>query len=131
VELSYSFGFDAAHRFAHFPEGHPNAGVHGHSFQAEITVEGEPDAASGFVADFATLEAACRQVREQLDHRMLNEIEGLAAPSLENLCVWIWARLAPRFPMLARVAVSRPSAGQSCSYTGTSGSAAGSASRSP
>lgn len=131
MELSYRFGFDAAHRFAHFPDGHPNAGVHGHSFEAEITVEGEPDAASGFVADFATLEAACRQVREQLDHRMLNEIEGLAVPSLENLCVWIWARLAPRFPTLARVAVRRPSAGQNCSYTATSSRVPKSASPSP
>jgi len=118
VELGYRFGFEAAHRFAHFPPGHPNEGVHGHSFEAEITIEGEPDPASGFVADFATLAEACRRVREQLDHRMLNEIEGLAAPSLENLCIWIWARLASEVPMLSRVSVRRPSAGQSCSYTG-------------
>jgi 6-pyruvoyltetrahydropterin/6-carboxytetrahydropterin synthase len=118
MELSYRFGFDAAHRFVHFPAGHPNASVHGHSFQVEITLEGDPDPGTGFVVDFAALEAACGELRRQLDHRMLNEIDGLTAPSLENLCLWIWKRLSAQFPALVRVAARRPSAGQSCSYKG-------------
>ncbi|MGE5640533.1 MAG: 6-pyruvoyl trahydropterin synthase family protein [Clostridia bacterium] len=118
VELSCRFGFDAAHRFAHFPESHPNRAVHGHSFQAEVTLRGEPDPATGFVLDYAVLEKHCAAVRGQLDHRMLNDVDGLAQPSLENLCVWIWRRLAPALPGLARVTVRRESAGQSCSYTG-------------
>lgn len=118
MELSCRFAFDAAHRFAHFPEGHRNAGVHGHSFEAEVTLAGEPDPRTGFIVDFAELEKACAGIRELLDHRMLNEVEGLAAPSLENLCIWIWKRLAPRFPSLCRVTVRRDSAGQSCSYRG-------------
>lgn len=117
MELSYRFSFDAAHRFAHFPAGHPNAGVHGHSFQAEVAVSGEPDPATGFVVDFSRLEQACAALRQLLDHRMLNEIEGLSAPSLENLCLWIWKRLAPQFPALTRVSVRRDSAGQSCTYS--------------
>ncbi len=118
MELSFRFGFDAAHQFGHFPPGHPNHGVHGHSFQAEVTVRGEPDRRTGFIVDFAELEAACGAVRAELDHRMLNKIAGLEAPSLENLCAWIWRRLAPGFPGLARVTVRRDSAGQSCVYTG-------------
>lgn len=118
MELSYRFGFDAAHRFRHFPPGHPNRGVHGHSFQVEVAVRGEPDPRTGFVVDFAELERACAEVRDSLDHRMLNEVPELEQPSLENLCVWIWRRLAPRFVSLARVTVRRDSAGQSCSYAG-------------
>jgi 6-pyruvoyltetrahydropterin/6-carboxytetrahydropterin synthase len=118
VELSYRFGFDAAHQFEHFPPGHPNHGVHGHSFQAEVWVRGEPERKSGFIVDFAQLEKACGAVRGELDHRMLNRIEGLEMPSLENLCLWIWKRLAPQFPGLTRVTVRRDSAGQSCTYTG-------------
>ena len=118
MELSYRFGFDAAHQFDHFPADHPNCGVHGHSFQAEVTVRGEPDRRTGFIVDFAELETACGAVRAELDHRMLNKIAGLEAPSLENLCAWIWRRLAPRFPGLARVTVRRDSAGQSCTHTG-------------
>jgi 6-pyruvoyltetrahydropterin/6-carboxytetrahydropterin synthase len=118
VELAYRFGFDAAHRFDTFPEGHLYRGIHGHSFQVEVAIEGEPDPATGFVADFGELERACQDIRGTLDHRMLNDIDGLAKPSLENLSVWIWCRLAPRFPHLARVTVRRESHGQSCTYRG-------------
>ena len=118
MELSYRFGFDAAHKFEHFPADHPSFGVHGHSFQAEVAVRGEPDRRTGFIVEFAELEKACAAVRGELDHRMLNQIPGLGAPSLENLCAWIWRRLAPALPGLARVVVRRDSAGQSCTYLG-------------
>jgi 6-pyruvoyltetrahydropterin/6-carboxytetrahydropterin synthase len=116
MEVSYRFGFDAAHHFDNFPDGHKYRGLHGHSFQVEVALEGEPDPRTGFVADLGEVERECMRVREALDHRMLNEIEGLAKPSLENLCVWIWGALAPPFPNLARVTVRRDSSGQSCSY---------------
>ena len=125
MEISYRFGFDAAHRFEDYPDGHPYRGVHGHSFQVEVAVRGTPDPASGFVADFGELEEACAKVRAALDHRMLNELAGLGKPSLENLSLWIWQRLAPQFGSLARVTVRRDSIGQSCSYTGVAGPAAG------
>ena len=118
MELAYRFGFDAAHQFPHFPPGHPNRGVHGHSFQVEVALRGELDAATGFVVDFGELEGACAEVRRALDHKMLNEIAGLEKPSLESLCAWIWQRLVARFPTLSRVTVRRDSSGQSCSYTG-------------
>jgi len=118
MEVSYRFAFDAAHRFENFPDGHPYRGVHGHSFQVEIALAGDPDPATGFVADLGEVQRACEAVRERLDHRMLNEIEGLARPSLENLCVFVWRELAPRFPGLARVTVGRDSQGQACTYDG-------------
>ena len=118
MEIAYRFGFDAAHHFDHFPAGHPNRAIHGHSFQVEVAIEGQPDPASGFVADFTGLEAACGEARSALDHRMLNEIPGLSRPSLENLCLFIWSALSSRFTHLARVTVRRDSCGQSCSYTG-------------
>ena len=118
LELSCRFGFDAAHRFDQFQAGHPNHGVHGHSFQAEVFVRGEPEPGTGFVLEFGELEKACGAVRSRLDHKMLNEIDGLAKPSLENLCVWIWQQLAPQIRGLSRVTVRRDSAGQSCTYTG-------------
>ena len=118
MELALRFGFDAAHRFDTYPEGHPYRSLHGHSFAVEVAIEGEPDPATGMVADLAEVERACTQVRNLLDHRMLNEIPGLEKPSLENLCLFVWKALQPRFPGLARVTVQRASIGQSCSYTG-------------
>lgn len=117
-EIAYRFGFDAAHHFDHFPVGHPNRAIHGHSFQVEVAIAGEPRAQSGFIADFADVEDACAKVRASLDHRMLNDIDGLAQPSLENISRWIWGALAPELPGLARVTVRRDSAGQSCTYIG-------------
>lgn len=118
MEIAYRFGFDAAHRFGSYPEGHPYHGVHGHSFQVEVAVGGKPGA-SGFIVDFGDIEKACAEVRAALDHRMLNEVKGLDTPSLENLSIWIWGRLSPKLPGLARVTVRRDSIGQSCSYSGS------------
>ena len=118
TEIAYRFGFDAAHRFDHFPAGHPNRAVHGHSFQVEVAIAGEPRAESGFIADFGEVERACAGIRASLDHRMLNEVEGLEKPSLENISRWIWETLSPRLAGLARVTVRRDSAGQSCTYIG-------------
>jgi 6-pyruvoyltetrahydropterin/6-carboxytetrahydropterin synthase len=118
MEISYRFGFDAAHHFDVFPEGHAYRGMHGHSFQVEVAIAGRPDPATGFVADLGEIENACLAVRGGLDHRVLNEIPGLAKPSLENLCLWIWNALAKTYPNVSRVTVRRDSSGQSCSYTG-------------
>src|SRR5207237_581035 len=73
MEVSYRFGFDAAHHFNLdvFPQGHPYRGIHGHSFQVEVAIAGAPDPATGFVADFGAIATACAEVREDLDHRML------------------------------------------------------------
>jgi 6-pyruvoyltetrahydropterin/6-carboxytetrahydropterin synthase len=118
VELSYGFGFDAAHRFDAFPEGHPNRRMHGHSFQVEVAVRGTPDPRTGFVVEFTQLETACGVLRDMLDHQVLNEIQGLEQPSLERLSIWIWEQLAEKIPSLARVTVRRDSRGQSCTYRG-------------
>lgn len=121
VELTFEFGFDAAHRFDGFPDGHPNRRMHGHSFQVEVAVRGTPDPATGFVVEFTRMEAACEALREALDHRVLNEIEGLEQPSLERLSIWVWERLARSMEGLARVTVRRDSRGQACTYRGPGG----------
>ncbi|MBI2509212.1 MAG: 6-carboxytetrahydropterin synthase [Betaproteobacteria bacterium] len=121
VEISYAFGFDAAHRFKSMPRGHKYRGMHGHSFRAEVAIRGAPRPPHGCVADLARVERACGILRKQLDHKLLNEIKGLNNPSLECLALWIWDRLATRLPGLARVTVRRDSLGQSCTYRGPDG----------
>ena len=118
MEICYRFGFDAAHYFDTYPEGHVNREMHGHSFQVEVALEGEPDPRTGFVADFGELERSGAEMRAALDHRLLNSIDGLGQPSLENIALWLWERLAPRFSSLSRVTVRRDSSGQSCTYRG-------------
>jgi 6-pyruvoyltetrahydropterin/6-carboxytetrahydropterin synthase len=118
VEIYQEFSFDAAHHFPAAPPGHSYHGVHGHSFTARVAIEGSPDPQTGFLVDLGQVESACAELRRSLDHRYLNDVEGLAVPSLENLAVWIWQRLKPAFPGLCRVEVRRDSVRHGCVYSG-------------
>lgn len=117
MDLTREFHFDAAHRLNGYGDAHPNDRIHGHSFRARVTLRGAPDA-RGQIMDLSEFGAVLEAARQQLDHQMLNEIEGLDQPTLENICRWLWTNLAPPLPALARVEVHRDSLGQSCSYTG-------------
>lgn len=99
------FTFEAAHRLPNVPEGHKCARLHGHSFRVAIHVEGEVGDDSGWVVDFAEIERAFAPLRDQLDHRYLNEVDGLDNPTSERVAVWIWERLAPALSGLDKVVV--------------------------
>lgn len=74
---------------------------HGHNYELDVTVEGEPDPGTGYVVDLGHLRDAAETVLRDVDHRNLNLdvpwLEGVI-PSTENLVVALWERLAPRVP---------------------------------
>jgi 6-pyruvoyltetrahydropterin/6-carboxytetrahydropterin synthase len=70
-----------------------------------VWIRGDIGERSGWVMDFAEIGAAIRPLHDQLDHRFLNEIEGLENPTSEVLARWIWRRLAPALPGLRRIQV--------------------------
>jgi 6-pyruvoyltetrahydropterin/6-carboxytetrahydropterin synthase len=105
MEIYKEFGFEAAHRLPNVPEGHKCARLHGHSFRVTVHVEGEPGTDTGWVMDFAELSDAFAPLHEQLDHRYLNEVEGLENPTSELLAQWIWDRLVAALPGLSQVVV--------------------------
>jgi 6-pyruvoyltetrahydropterin/6-carboxytetrahydropterin synthase len=115
TEITQQFGFDAAHFLEEAPQG-ANRRLHGHSFYAEVTLTGEPDASKGWVRDFDEINAVLAQLRHRLDHQLLNDIEGLGAPTLENLARYIYAEAKRHLPEVCRVRLSRPSSGQACVY---------------
>ena len=112
------FLFEAAHFLPSAPAGHPNSRVHGHSFRARVSVDGEPDAKTGLLFHFDDLDAAISEARDALDHRLLNEVEGLTAPTLERIAMWLWDRLHNKVPGLAEIAIFRDSCGEGCIYAG-------------
>lgn len=105
MDIFKVFRFEAAHRLPNVPEGHKCARLHGHSFQVEIHVSGEPGERTGWIMDFGELKAAFAPLYERLDHHYLNEIEGLENPTSERIAQWIWQRLKPELPALSRVVV--------------------------
>jgi 6-pyruvoyltetrahydropterin/6-carboxytetrahydropterin synthase len=117
-ELSKQFRFDAAHTLNRVIQAESSRRIHGHSYRAEVTVRGLPDPTTGMIVDLGVLEAALQEAHEALDHRFLDEMNDLGPPTMENLCVWIWSKLAPTINNLARVAVYRDSSGETCIYHG-------------
>lgn len=120
-EISKSFTFEAAHHLPTlYPADHPNYRLHGHSFRVVVYIHGYRNERS-MVLDFETLSLFLKNIQVKLDHRYLNEIEGLEIPTLENISRWIYFKLAE---LLAnnteveafRVVVHRDSCGESCSY---------------
>jgi len=118
MRLYKEFSFEAAHFLPSAPPGHPNARVHGHSFRVRVTLDGEPDATTGVVMHLDDVEAAVGDAREALDHRFLNDVEGLSQPTLERISIWLWDRLHNRLPGLAEIEVARDSCHEGCVYRG-------------
>jgi 6-pyruvoyltetrahydropterin/6-carboxytetrahydropterin synthase len=114
-EITKAASFDAAHRLPGGPAQGPFTRLHGHSCRVEATLRGPARAPVGWVEDLAGLDAALKAVAGELDHSLLNDHPGLESPTLEALCAYFADRLAPAFPSLARVTVSRPTVGETCS----------------
>lgn len=117
VQLSKTFTFEAAHSLPTFPPGHKCRRLHGHSFRVEVQVAGEVDPAVGYLMDFGRISDACEPLRQRLDHYHLNEIDGLANPTAENLARWIWERLRPELPLLSAVVIHETCTSR-CEYRG-------------
>lgn len=117
TEIHKVFHIEAAHRLPNLPATHKCSRLHGHSFRVEIHVAGEIDPEFGWVMDFADLKQAFEPLYRVLDHNYLNDIEGLENPTSENLAAWIWQRLKPALPSLARVVIAETCT-SACVFTG-------------
>ncbi|MEM6962182.1 MAG: 6-carboxytetrahydropterin synthase QueD [Myxococcota bacterium] len=93
TEIERRFRFEAAHRLPHVPPGHKCARLHGHSFYVTIRVRGPVDDEFGWVMDFAELDEAFKPLHAMLDHRYLNEVEGLENPTSEHIARFIAERI--------------------------------------
>ena len=113
-EISQGFFFDAAHTLKREIEAEGSRRIHGHTYNAEVTLSGTPDPKTGMVVDLGLVRRAIEHLRAQLDHHLLDEVPGLGPATLENLCSFIWRDLATRLPGLTQVKVWRTGMGDSC-----------------
>lgn len=117
MEIFNIYQIEAARRLPNLPDTHPCSRVHGHSFRIEIHVSGAVDPVTGWVMDFAELDAAFTPVKAQLDHRYLNDIAGLDNPTSERLAQWLWQKLKPSLPGLSKIVVQETQQ-SGCIYRG-------------
>ena len=112
--ISQRFFFDAAHTLRREIEAEGSRRIHGHTYHAEVSVSGVPDVVTGMVIDLGLLRQHLELVREQLDHHLLDEVPGLGAPTLENLCSFIAGALSGMSPPPTRIRVWRDALGDAC-----------------
>jgi len=117
VRLVRGFTFEAAHRLPKAPPGHKCARLHGHSFRVEVICEGDANPETGWLIDFGEIKRLFEPIMNRLDHRYLNEIEGLENPTAENLARWIWAHLKAELPPLAQITIAETCTSR-CEYRG-------------
>jgi 6-pyruvoyltetrahydropterin/6-carboxytetrahydropterin synthase len=103
MRIVQAFSFEAAHSLPNVPAGHRCRNVHGHSYRVELALQGDVDPKTGFVVDFFDVESAFRDSLVTLDHHYLNDINGLANPTAENIATWIWDAVRPKIQQLALV----------------------------
>jgi 6-pyruvoyltetrahydropterin/6-carboxytetrahydropterin synthase len=117
MEIYKRFRFEAAHYLPNVPDAHKCKRMHGHSFEAELRLRGPVDDRLGWVVDFADVKRAFVVLEERLDHRLLNEVEGLENPTSENIARWIWRHVKPALSGLTAVVV-RETCTAGCVYSG-------------
>lgn len=111
MTISRRYEIQSAHRLPRVPDGHKCGRMHGHTYELEVTLRGAIDPTMGWLIDFAGVDVVVNDlIVKRLDHRVLNEIEGLENPTSEEIAWWIWQRLSVvtfgSGTTLARVAVS-------------------------
>ena len=100
MKIVQAFSFEAAHSLPNVSPSHRCHRLHGHSYRVELKLEGPVDPVTGFLVDFFDIENVFAPVLARLDHYCLNEVEGLANPTAENIAVWIWRKIKPALPQL-------------------------------
>ena len=79
-----------------------NPNWHGHNYELEVTVAGEPDHETGYVIDLGDLKQIIEErVLSKCDHANLNiDVDFLQGimPSTENFVVAIWKQLEGALP---------------------------------
>lgn len=104
-ELKSHFQIESARFLPKLPQGHPCARMHGHSFKIILTLRGPLDPQVGWVQDYHEINEIMRPLLVRLDHRVLNEVDGLDNPTSELLAQWIFNRAQKNLPLLKSVTI--------------------------
>jgi 6-pyruvoyltetrahydropterin/6-carboxytetrahydropterin synthase len=116
LELTQEFYFESALPLSRDHHSESSRRLHGHTYHAEVMVCGDADDSTGMVVDLAALRSHIESVRVLLDHRLLNEVEGLGQPTIERLAQFVGRQLRALEPRVVAVRVGRRASGDSCLF---------------
>lgn len=119
VEITHRAEFSAAHRLAS-PELDeeqnrrlygPCFNDHGHNYEVEVTVVGEPAPATGMVMNLTDLTRIIdERILRPVDHKHLNHdvsfLDGVI-PTAENVAIAFWGQIEPEIRPIERCRLHR------------------------
>lgn len=117
MELKQHFQIESARFLPNLEPSHPCSRMHGHSFKIILTLKGPVDPKKGWVMDYHEITQVMQPLLQKLDHRVLNEVEGLENPTSEHLAKWIYDHVRKALPLLTAVNISETSTTE-CIYRG-------------
>jgi 6-pyruvoyltetrahydropterin/6-carboxytetrahydropterin synthase len=105
IELMVEQEFDAAHALRGY-QG-PCENLHGHTWKAQVVLEGEKLNEIGILCDFKEVKKILWTVLEKFDHHNLNDLPEFSKinPSSENLAKYMFETLQPKFGALTPAVV--------------------------
>lgn len=116
--LKRKYEFHAARKLTALKENHPCGDLHGHTFSVTIKVSGDKLTKEGWIMDFYDIDTHFNEkIHSELDHKYLNDIEGLSNPTTEHIAMWIWSKLKNDLIGLHCVSVSEGTS-YGCKYYG-------------
>ena len=117
MEIFKDFTFDSAHFLPRVPDGHKCKEVHGHTYKMTLYFEGELDPHLGWLIDFADIKKIVSPLIDLVDHKLLNNIDGLENPTCEIIAMWFWEKISQDLPQLSKIVLNEtPTSG--AIYTG-------------
>jgi len=95
--------FESALCLSNAPQGDPRQRIHGHSYVLRLHLTAPLDAVLGWTVDYGEVKARFEPLYQQLDHHRLDELDGLAKPTLAGLLSWMHKRMSAALPALDQI----------------------------
>ena len=97
------FSMDSAVQLRRAPQGHPLAGVHGHTFTLRLHLQAPLDAVLGWAVDYGDVKALFNPVFKRLDHHPLHQDPALTDGDCATLATHVLQAAREVLPATDRV----------------------------
>ena len=98
--MPYEVSTEETFSAAHYISGYQGdcSKLHGHNWRVRVTLRAEKSSAMGLTFDFRKLRTLLREVIEEVDHTVLNDLPPFKDlnPTAETLAEWCHGELSPR-----------------------------------